>query len=292
MAMSALIGCEELTTPQDQYFNYCWWNYAPIAPTANKLRPVNLLFQSFAEAQMNERAMELVDALRQTLGLFRTVFGIKFVDGRLVWEFYFYDYKRRERDASMTRVTQALAPYARCGIVPNERLPYFMFSIDIDSQLVCGQRDLDVIHMYLGNPGSSVSSGVAYGVRERSVELENFYFFFDARKQLPDAAAKVACSPWFDASRVHIDQVLWPQLRNCHTICIANKRTNDTVYFSGVNVQQLLFFLRSIGYHDSIVNFVEQNQPRLDHLLYDVGFDYVRDGDRIRIVKSGYYGVF
>lgn len=290
--MNATMACEELATPQDQYFNYCWWNYTPIASTANKLRPVTLLFHSFAVAQMDERARELVNALRQALGLFRTVFGVKFIDGGLAWEFYFYDYKRRERDVSIKRVLNALTPFARCEITPNEQLPYFMFSIDIDSQLVRGSRDLDVIHMYLGSPGSTVSSGVAYGVREHSVELENFYFFFDARKQLADAAAKIACSPWFDGSRLHIDQVLWPQLRNCHTICIANKRNNDTAYFSGVNVTQLLFFLKTIGYPERIVRFVEENQPRLDHLLYDVGFDYVTDGDRIRIVKSGYYGVF
>jgi hypothetical protein len=290
--MSATISCEELTTPQDQYFNYCWWNYRPIAPTANKLRPVNLLFQSFAVAEMDERARALVNALREAFGLFRTVYGIKFLDSRLAWEFYFYDYKRRERDVSITRVVNALAPFARCDIRPNERLPYFMFSIDIDAQLVSGSRELDLIHMYLGNPGSTVSSGVAYAVRADSIALENFYFFFDARKQLPDAAAKVACSPWFDVSQVHIDQVLWPQLRNCHTICIANKRNNDTAYFSGVNVGQLLFFLKSIGYPQPIVNFIEQNQSRLDHLLYDVGFDYVTEGDHIKIVKSGYYGVF
>ena len=285
-------SCEELTTPQDQYFNYCWWNYTPVASTANKLRPVNLLFHSFVAAQMDERARELVNALREALGLFRTVFGIKFIHGRLAWEFYFYDYKRREREVSISRVLKALAPYARCDIAPNEQLPYFMFSIDIDAQLVSGKRDIDVIRMYLGNPGSTVSSGIAYAIRPDSIELENFYFFFDARKQLPDAAAKVACSPWFDASRLHIDQILWPQLRNCQTICIANKRNNDTAYFSGVNVEQLLFFLKSIGYPQPIISFVEQNRSRLDHLLYDVGFDYLTEGDHIKIVKSGYYGVF
>src|SRR5436305_11636463 len=101
MAMSATTTCEELTTPQDQYFNYCWWNYTPIASTANKLRPATLLFHSFAAAQMDERARELVNALRQALGLFRTVWGTKWIDGQLAWEFYFYDYKRRERDVSM-----------------------------------------------------------------------------------------------------------------------------------------------------------------------------------------------
>jgi hypothetical protein len=41
-----------------------------------------------------------------------------------------------------------------------------------------------------------------------------------------------------------------------------------------------------------MVAFVEEHRPRLDHLLYDVGFDYVAEGSSIRIIRSGYYGVF
>jgi hypothetical protein len=37
---------------------------------------------------------------------------------------------------------------------------------------------------------------------------------------------------------------------------------------------------------------VETHRASLDHLLYDVGLDYrVEDGE-LRILKSGYYGVF
>ena len=31
---------------------------------------------------------------------------------------------------------------------------------------------------------------------------------------------------------------------------------------------------------------------RLDHMLYDVGFDYRMEGGRLNILKSAYYGVF
>ena len=67
---------------------------------------------------------------------------------------------------------------------------------------------------------------------------------------------------------------------------------NDTVYFSEVNVDQLLLFMRRLDYPAGLVGFVEENRAKLDHLLFDVGFDYrVENGD-LRIIKSGYYGVF
>jgi hypothetical protein len=281
----------EYTAPDDRYYNYCWWNYAPVAETANKLRPVNLLFNSFDVGGMPDCASQVVDTLRQSLGSFRTVWGVKRIANRFAWEFYFYDYKRRERDVSIARVSQALHPLIRCDIPVNERLPYFMFSLDIDAATL-SRGETDVIHMYIGNPGSTVSSGVAYGLRRDSMTLENYYFFFDARRQIDEAAAKIYCSPYADATRITIDQLLWPQLRNCTTICVANKRQNDTVYFSGVNVDQLLFFLKTLQYPKEIIGFVEEHRPKLDHLLYDVGFDYVTEGASVRILKSGYYGVF
>jgi hypothetical protein len=306
----------EHSTGQDQYYNYCWWPYLPVTPVENKYRPVNLLFQSFDLAGMDERAFQLVRRIQEAIGLFRTVWGVKWLPaaphpleetpspqplspdksdtlgGCLAWEFYFYDYQRREREISITRVLEAIKPVVR-GVVPvNESLPYFMFSLDVNGDLVTGKSDLDVVHMYIGNPGSRVSSGIAYAVTAQQTKLENFYFFFDARRDLRPAAEKVLCSAHVDAARVDIDRILRPELRDCHTICVANKQGNDTAYFSGVNVDQLLTFLRLLRYPAAIVTFVEQNRGKFDHLLYDVGFDYVAKGDELIVLKSGYYGVF
>jgi hypothetical protein len=282
----------EFATAQDPHVNYCLWQYHPAAPAEDKFRAVNLLYHSFALADMHEGAYAMVDALRDAIGPFRTVFGIKLIDGRLGWEYYFYDYRRRERAVSISRVLAALRPFARCAVQPNESLPYFMFSIDIDDALAAGRRELDVVHMYVGNPGSTVSSGIAYALRPGSATLENFYFFFDAKTQLEDAASKIFCSPHVDPATVRPEAILLPELRECHTICVANKQRNDCVYFSGVNVDQLLFFLALIGYPPEIQAMVRANRSSLDHLLYDVGIDYRIVDGRMQVLKSGYYGVF
>jgi hypothetical protein len=75
-------------------------------------------------------------------------------------------------------------------------------------------------------------------------------------------------------------------------IVVANKQNNDGVYFSRINVDQLVFFLKRLGYPDEMCQFVEAHRSELDHLLYDVGFDYRMEGDVMVILKSGYYGVF
>jgi hypothetical protein len=282
----------EYATAADPAFNYCLWQYTPVAPAEDKFRAVNLLYHAFEVAKIDPRAYDFVEAIRDAIGMFRTVFGVKLVDGRIGFEFYFYDYERREREVSISRVVEAIRPFARCPVPINEQLAYFMFSIDVDDALVTGRRELDVVHMYIGNPGSLVSSGIAYALRADSTRLENFYFFFDAPTQMREAVEKICCSAHFDATRMPVERVLWPELSRCQTICVANKQGNDTVYCAGVDAKQLLLFLERLAYPPEIVAFVRDNQGQLDHLLYDVGLDYRVEDGQIRILKSGYYGVF
>ena len=91
---------------------------------------------------------------------------------------------------------------------------------------------------------------------------------------------------------LRLDLVLVPELRRCRTICVANKQTHDCIYFSGVDVDQLAWFLRHLRYPSEVIGFVEANRAQLDHLLFDVGFDYRMEDGGLRVLKSGYYGVF
>jgi len=91
---------------------------------------------------------------------------------------------------------------------------------------------------------------------------------------------------------VAIDEILRPELRVCKTICVANKQENDCVYFAGIGFDQFLFFLRWMRYRAELIAFLEENRTKLDHLDFDVGFDYRMDGDKLTVIKSGYYGIF
>lgn len=282
----------EYTTEQDLFFDFCLWEYMPPVPFENKFRSVNLLYHSFDIAGVQERIFELVQAIREGIGVSRTVWGVKQLGENISWEFYFYDYRRRERESSITKLLDIIKPFIRCEIKANENYQYFMSSIDINNDLIAGTRNLEEIHMYIGNPGSTVSSGICYSLTGRGTRLENFYFFFDAKKEMNEITGKAACSAYIDSTKTDIDQVLWPELKNCKVIVVANKQRNDSVYFSGIDVDQLIFFLKRMNYPGEIVSFVDENRSRLDHLKYDVGFDYRMEGQDLIILKSSYYGFF
>ncbi len=282
----------EYTSAHDPFLDFCLWEYRPAVPCEGKLRSVNLLFHSFRTAGAGDGMYALVHAIRAGIGPFRTVWGVKRLGDELRWEYYFYDYKRRERDLSATRLLDVIRPFAPCSLRVNENYHYFMFSLDIDDVLLDGQRELDEVHLYLGNPGSTVSSGICYSQTRGGMRLENFYFFFDAKTQGEEIMSKAACSAFFDAAVVPIERIIRPELRDCPVIVVANKQENDAVYFSGVTVDQLLVFLAALRYPAYLVAFVRENRARLDHLRYDVGFDYRMEGSEVAILKSGFYGIF
>jgi hypothetical protein len=177
-------------------------------------------------------------------------------------------------------------------VTTSELHPYFMFSIDFGREQFVAGSPVDEVQMYIGNIGSRVSSGICYGVTGRQVLLKNFYFFFDAKREMEDVVGKLTSSAYLDLQPLDLDRILWPPLRDCQTIVVANKRDRDGVYFCRIGVDQLLVFLKRMHYPEGHIAFVEQNRSGLDHMLYDVGFDYRVEQGTLRIVKSAYYEVF
>ena len=137
----------EYTTDQDLFFDFCMWEYRPIALCENKFRSANLLFNSFDVMQTNERVFDLIRAIRERFGILRTVWGVKQLGREIRWEFYFYDYRKREREKSITRLLDIIRPLIPCEIKANENLDYFMFSIDIWKNFISGSANLEEIQV-------------------------------------------------------------------------------------------------------------------------------------------------
>ena len=288
--MSDTLTAIEPIAEGEELFNYCLWPYQPVASTRGKFHPSALLTHSFEFMGCEERGSALMEHLRSGIGRNRTVWGLKQIGGEITWEFYFYDYQRRQRERSITKVLAAIEPVYSCDIEPCEDLNYFMFSLDFP--LHKPARSLEEIHVYIGNVGSVVSSGMSYSQTRKGRTMENFYFFFEARKHMDQVVGKISSSAHVTVPDFPTSAIIWPELAECHTICVANKKANDCIYFSGVNVNQLLFFMERLRYPEALMGFIRKHHSRLDHLLFDVGFDYTYDREGLHLLKSGYYGVF
>ncbi|WP_211830294.1 hypothetical protein [Kistimonas asteriae] len=281
----------EWAESNDPCLDYCLWPYEPRCSQSGKLRSINLLHASFQQAGA-EQLVDICQAIRDAVGDFQTVWGIKQSEKGFSWELYFYDYERLQRRVSASRLIDVLSPWLSCDLAVNENSPYFMFSLNLEPETGHNLRSLDSINIYMGNAGSNVSSGLSYSLTADGLIFDNLYSFFDARNEQDDILAKMACSAHLSLDSLNPDDVLWPELVDCQTIVVANKRLCEGIYFSRVTVDQLLFFLRKTHFPAAHVAYVEKNRDRLEHLLFDVGFDYTMVEGTINITKSAYYGVF
>ena len=281
----------QLAEPGDPLRDYCQWPYEPIAPLApGALRSSALLYHSFEQAGVSERMIALADRLVRHAGQFNTVWGVKWAGGKLSWEFYFYDYRRMDRAFGLAQFIEATRGLLDVRVPLADDRPYFMFSVEIDERHLSGQLPVDQIDLYIGNPGSAVSSGICYGLSRAGLELRNFYFFFNAERHAQDIREKLISNAHVPWPRLRLEEILWPGMA-AQTIVIANKRLNDGLYFSRIPVASLRHFLDRLAFPEPIRAFVAAHRGALAHHLWDVGYDYLPGRDGLRLLKGSYYGL-
>ncbi|WP_415893303.1 hypothetical protein ACMXYN_02230 [Neptuniibacter sp. PT8_73] len=280
--------------PETQLLDYCLWPYPPLVDPKGKQHSFNLLLNSFAATGVGINGVKLISEIQNVMGEGQTVWGVKLSGGKICWELYFYDYARLERKNSFSRLKQLIPKSLSTALDISEDVPYFMFSIDLDIDgLNAGCLNLSEANIYIGNDGSNVSSGICYQLSEEGLSLSNLYYFYNSVKEKEDILAKIASSVHLNLRKLDFNKILLPELRDCETTVVANKKQNEGIYFSRIKIDQLIWFLRSMGYPEEIQDYVTTSRNELDHMLYDVGIDYkmLPDG-QIEVLKTSYYGLF
>jgi len=278
---------------RNKYFDYAHFEYIPAIHPHKKMQSCELLFNSFdyvGEKSRISLLKKLIYKLKKGIGINNTVWGVKYESGNFGWEFYFYNHDNPE--LRMKKVIKIIKPIFQVSIELNhdiEKIPYFMFSIDFDQNSLNNITVKD-INIYV--LGGSRCDGISYLFKKNKLILGNHYNFFYPNKDMKSLIRKICVSPFVNISNPPLHKILLPNLINCFKICIANKRNSDCIYFARVNLNQFLYFLRKFNYPINLIEFIEKNRDRLNHLLYDVEFDYKQEKDKLKIVKSGYYGIF
>lgn len=277
----------------DPLRDFCLWDYvAPRPAAADAISGVNLLYASATMAGSINAYRDLVATLRQAVGPYRTVWGVKWHKGLASAEFYFYDYARTERAVPFKQIAAAFAPVADVHVCLDEALPYFMASIEVPLSVRAERHQVQAIDIYVGNPDESgISSGLCYEVADDEIQFKNLYYFFDARNDWDSVLAKAACSAHVPLGSVRAEAVFPNWLREARVVVVANKRLNDGAYFSGIGVDALIRFMEHFDYPVELVCFARENRDQLAHLLFDVGYDYRVENGHVVLGKSSIYNV-
>jgi hypothetical protein len=279
------------SSPTDRYFDYCLEPYAPRRPPHGKLRSENLLWHALAVGGHAQTFSAPLGALQRSLGNDLTVWGVKWDGARLFWELYFYDPQKQDVSARVTSLASVLESHLPLGVRVRETVPYMMASFDLSPDIARAGR-IDELNLYLA--GQKEHAGRSYKLRvDGSVELENTYRFFEAKRESDAILSLLKSSVFVDYSDPKtLSKVLIPELFACKKICVAKKRTCDAIYYSGITAEQLAWFLRRFDYPPALVEFLELEGEKFDHLYFDVGIDYRADPatGRLSFPKSSYYG--
>lgn len=274
-------------TDEDRFFDYCLQPYDPLREPRGKLRSECLLWNSLDVADAPPALDDALRAIQRTAGRDMTVVGIKHQAGRLWWELYFYDRLKEDPAVRAASIIDTVAPWFQVVPRPRETVPYFMFSFDVHPDTAEGGT-VDVVNLYL--PYYEVQGGRSYKLSADRLEMDNVYRFLHPKLEIREILHDIRQSVFVDFTRVPLSRVLLPELIDCNRICVAKKRCADAVYYSGIDVGQLMFFLRALGYPSPIVAFVEAHRAQLDHLRFDVGIDYtMRPDGSVVMTKSSYY---
>jgi hypothetical protein len=277
--------------PGDRYFDYCLQPYQPRRPPVGKLRGENVFRRTLQAMGCLDAFAAPVAALQRSLGRDMTVWGVKY-DGSALWcELYVYDPRKEDPAATLTALSETLAPWIRIVPVIRESIPYMMVSFDLlpDS---FDRGIVPEVNLYL--TGTPDHEGRSYRITASTRELENTYRFMEPKRDIDRVLALLQSSLFVDYGDPRVlSRVVVPELFACKRVCVAKKRHRDGIYYSGIDVDQLRWFLRALDYPAAIGDFVTKHREGFEHLYFDVGIDFEQRGDgSIVYTKSSFYGTF
>lgn len=266
--------------------------YEPLCDPAGKLLSEALLLQS-ARGAGGALVRALRAALQAALGPGKVVYGIKERGGQRFWEFYFYLHAGPRLDWPSVRAALRGTLDLRWDA---PALPeHFMWSFEVDAG-TSAARGVSEFHVYRGTERDRRRFGESFVVRPGETRKENDYRFFVPASDGALLERELAGIPALGPQGRLAPLPVAPE--QCGRVCLAHKggggplpaRANS-LYFAGVPLAGFLGFLEAAGTYPSLLAWAKANSGRLDHLRYDMGFDFEAGAGGPRWLKSGVYGV-
>ena len=288
----------------DKFYNFGSSEYVPLtSDITNKLKSNNILMNL-----IDIKYKDMFNMLRRAFGDDKVTWGIKNVNGKLEFELYFYSFLLNLRDSKFIVDKFLDLPDFDSDI------PFIMWSVDINDNLkqdINFYRGYSDFRKHIGSVDANLLLLLAksYSYNGESYKEQNTYYFWkDSLENIGIIKAKIFNSP-FVSENINVDDILIPEFlewyetnmglissshsingKNEYGIVTSNKEDCSSIYYMALNVDMLLIFLKRFNYPQNQIDFIEFNKDKLNHLLYDISFNYRVENNKLKILKSGYYG--
>lgn len=276
--------------PSDPARDFCQWPYEYFRPPASgALRQEAILDHTLKVFDASGRVKTLIQKIQEKIGRFNTVWGIKSNQDHIGLELYFYDYARENRKFGPSDLNSVLDGYFNEGLKINERIPFFMWSLEID---LLQPHKIDQIDIYCNGAGGIISGGECFSVSQQGYELKNLYSFFEIPRDIQLAEEALISGPRF-VQPISFPSCFAPGNSKEEVYVVARKRHNDAVYLSRMPLQPTIQTLERAAFNKKILDYLKHNEHLFSHYRFDVGidFDVTPNRSTVAISKSGLYGL-
>lgn len=257
--------------------------YRPQRPLAGKARAESLLWAALAAAGQRGRWEPPLRAIQRALGPGRTIWGAVSRDGRPSWQLRLAN---PGREPLLDLLRRLLAPSIALAPAVPDLGDYDILQIALDSATT-GPIDDICFHRRGPQPGEAQIFSPASGQPIGKILV------VEAKRQIAAALARIRANKDLDlaADRRLLGKVLIPELFACRHLHVVERPGAAALIFSGINIDQLAWFLPRFGYPRPLCDLVTGARARFEHLLFDVGITYHRSGAAITCSETAFYGV-
>ncbi|HET8929820.1 MAG TPA: PqqD family protein [Acidimicrobiales bacterium] len=249
------------------------------------------------DAGQRATLQSIAEQLRDAIGPDQTVWGMKLENTRPSWELYFYPHRSEADDTAATYFARAQEAFEKVvgwdaprSVPSNAAL--FSFEFELEPRGVTRPRELDVYHRIEGDSDMIL----AYRHSDRLYRLKNTYELFPLPDHLDAVRHRLGSSRFAFPENEGVASAHWlgeiETAKECSRVWCSYKPDCDGIYLGRVAASDLARFLDRFAYPAHLRNWVHEHVHELDHLRYDLGFDYTISDGEVRTLKTGFYGYF
>jgi hypothetical protein len=277
-------------TRDDHHFDLAFVRYKPLRPLEHKLKAENLLWHSLRDAGLLEAWRAPLLAIQAQLGHGRAIWGVILDAGQTCWELRILN--PTGGPALLDELRRTLAPWLRFAPeIDADAGDHHVLGFRFDAQTFArGSIDAIELHRRGEHPRELTVTTLAPG----HAGPTRSYVVLETKREIDEVLARVLASRTVDLTerRRLLGRVLIPELFASRRLHILPGDELDALVFSGINVEQLLWFVRRFGFPAATVALLDSQREAFEQLLFDVQLRYRFDPQRdtIEYVTASYHG--
>jgi hypothetical protein len=258
-------------------------------------KPSSLIFENFCNINNNNKMLSHCKKIQDYFGINRTVYGIKKVGNEYSFEFYYY-YPNKYQNNSFDNIL-------KFNNIPISKIPEDSYLTAFSLDTNCALKSVNVY--YAANNCDHIKKRKyngymictdcleteSYKYDNENIKKENLYKFFyimnnECKKAYDylNSLHNSNCGPSLS------DQIFKVPCKK--SICVTIKPDSIGLYFSQVEINSFIYALSFFEYPQKFINYIITNKDNYEHLLFDIGYNFKIDNDKIIYTKSSFYGIF